>query len=234
MDREKAARLLDMLRMRTEERGATPAEAAQAADLASKIIDRYGLDEATCGNAGKSESAVECGQKAYSDWINTLASAICQRFELTAKVVTRTGRNAIVRFVGPEHRVRVALWLFRAIEKDMRRMAAAECSRRDLSGGKMVRFRNQYFDSFSLTIWSRLDPRTPEQIEAAHKELRERLEKLPKPIRPCNIKHYSHMNELDWEASRAGDAAAESIELGTDVLPGSTAREPLLIGACSA
>lgn len=227
MDRDKAARLLDMLRMRTEARGATPAEAAQAAELAAKIIQRYGLDD-TCGKR-PTQSALECGQKKRAAWIITLASAIGRRFDLNAELATCTGRNAIVRFIGPEHRVNVALWLFRAIEKDMRRMVSAECSRRGLKGGRLVRFRNQYFDSFTLTIWARLDPRSPEQIEADAKRIRDQLQEHPRQQPTRALKRFSQMDDLDWQASRAGGAAAESISLSTSVISGDKAA-PMLIG----
>lgn len=230
MDREKAARLLEMLRMRTEQRGATPAEAAQASDLAAKIIERYGLDAHGSPASDNAERGVECGQKSYADWIDTLAFAIRRRFDLRTSVQAQTGKNVTVRFIGPEHRAKIACWLFRAIEKDMRRMARRECSYRDLTGGAMVRFRNQYFDSFTMTIWERLDPRTPEQKAAAKKEFDDYVAKLP-PSKPRKTPYVPAMSSQDWAAYDAGHAAAGTVKLGTDVLPGSTASQPLLLGA---
>jgi hypothetical protein len=217
MDREKAIRLLEMLRRRTEARGATAAEAAQAAELASKIAERYGLDKSNFDSVQR--VGVELGQKQMPRWGIVLALAIAKRFKLQSHYIAQRGLSAKVVFSGPEHLVGVACWLFRAIEIDMRRAVDREMALSAICGSDRVRFRNEFCKSCVWAVYRRLIPVT---TEVATKQNATCVE------RKATKKKHKLPSKRDVDAWLSGTATGETIRLSTDVLGGS---EPLRLEA---
>ena len=214
MDRAKAKRLLKMLQERTEQRGATAAEAAQAAELAAKIIERYGLD---AESTEKFIMSAELGEGQWRRWATLLGAGIARRFSIeVGRWKTPRGVKSRVQFSGPEHQVRVAVWLFRAVEKDMRRMADAAAIARDLSGPEKLSFKNEFMLSAAWCVHTRLNPPT----EA---ELTEYWEAQRGEDRSRRSKHYEPKNA---DAFLAGAKAGEAIKLDAGVLPGEQTQAP--------
>jgi hypothetical protein len=225
MKREQAIKLLERLRMRTEQRGATPAEAAQAAELAQKIIARFNL---SCEEQIEAAKCVETGQKQRGKWIELLGGALRKKFCLNrAEGIRTSAKNYLVRFQGPEHAVSVACWLFRAIELDMRKLAAFEAIKLDLKGADLVRFRSEFMYSCAARIYVLLNPWTEEE-QARFDAIME--EDDCKPSKPKKLTALQLKQSLvAMQAARAGYHAAEQIKLGTDAV-GGRSREQLLLG----
>ncbi len=216
MTREKAIKLLEMLRCRTEARGATPAEAMQAAKLSADIIERYQLDDQPIDR----QKGIEMGEGGNRSWMNLLAGGIRKRFQLKSAVIIKCkGQYSKVRFTGPEHAVGVACWLFRAIEVDMRKMASLECIRRDLYGAAKLRFRNAFMVSCACAIYERLAPIvvTDIVVPVDCKPKRRRKCKRKKRLKNSDVRKLMQARDAHFVGFKAG----ESIKLNTDVLPGS-------------
>lgn len=224
MNREQAIKLLERLRVRTEARGATPAEAAQAAELAARIIERYKLDG---DEQVRSSKGVETGQRGYSAWIMFLACAVRKKFSLESDIIRRYGERVLVRFTGPEHAVSVAIWLFRAIEIDMRRFSTEEATKLGMRGGTLVQFRNKFMETCAVAMFGRLNPPTAaEKAEVAqYVEDQSSRRRKCKPKRLTKLQH--ERNVISMQAFRAGYDAAQKIQLSTDVVGRSS--KPVLI-----
>lgn len=159
MNKAKAMRLLEMLRRRTEGRGATAAEAAQAAGLAEKLIKRFGLDEIE-GDPEQSFEYETAG-KTFPQWGCILAMGLERRFKCKGVYIRQVGKLARVRFTGPEHRARVAAWMFAAVSFDLRRDANSHARANGMAGPQLVEFRNRFLLSASLRVLARLNPLPP-------------------------------------------------------------------------
>lgn len=221
MDLARAKKLLEMLRRRTEERGATPAEAAQAAELAEKIIHRYGLDEAV--QQTDHAAGVELRDKRLPGWAQTLALAIKTRFKLEASTHVRTGKPAAVSFHGPEHAVRVAVWLYAAIAKDLDCRAHWEARVLNRRGPALVTFRNQFRQSAAFEVNKRLNPevhrRAAEEVAAMMEAAA--AKRKNRPARKCkqSATDLDRLRRFDCEAYEAGIRAGQEVSIDTNVLP---------------
>lgn len=219
MNVEKAKHLLSMLRNRTEQRGATPAEAAQAAVLAEKLIKRFGLDELS---PEETEQTIELKHKIFPLWASTLAWAVRKRFKCETTFTRQVGARSTVTFRGAEHNVTVATWLFMAVGKDLHRSARVHAWKANLKGPAMVRFRNRFLNAASWEVFERLNPR---EVELAISEASEAV--IEKPKRSCKprkrkkpTKQELERQLLDSQAFMSGVVAGQQVQIGTDVLGG--------------
>ena len=210
MNRARAIKLLEMLRLRTEARGATPAEAAQAAELAEKLIKRYGIDERAGQTDGVASMQLEC--KVIPWWAKLLAFGIERRFQLQdGTYERRVGVRAVVTFRGEQHIASVAAWLFRAVANDLVTRATREARRHQLSGGDLVSFRNKFCQSAALEVYERLNPPTEQQRIAAQAELDASESRCsrrpPKPLSP-----------IEMQAMMAGSEAGRDVSIATNAV----------------
>lgn len=154
IDRERAKRLLRLLRLRTESRGATAAEAAASAELAAKLIDRYGLD---ASDSETVEDGVTLDQRRFPRWANVLAWSISDRFSVKGKYFTQVGQPSRVVFIGAEHRVGVACWLFLAVASDLRKRAARDSQQVGVSGSAKTVFQGEFLVAAAWEVYRRLN-----------------------------------------------------------------------------
>ncbi|MBP87009.1 MAG: hypothetical protein CMJ64_09890 [Planctomycetaceae bacterium] len=185
MNRERAIKLLEMLRRRTEARGATPAEAAQAVELAERLMKRYGIEVRDVESESKATSSMEMQTKVCPWWARLIIFGIERRFKLKDTAYRRrTGRNAVVSFVGAEHIASVAAWLFRAIVNDIVTRAEKQARRVGVRGSSLIKFRT----SASLELLDRLNPRTEQQriaaAELAEEQRESQCSRKVKPLSP--------------------------------------------------
>lgn len=212
MTPDDAARLLDRLRMRTEARGATAAEAAAAAELAERIIKRYSLDRDATGRAIESHV---CGTARMPSYAVVIAIGLCRRFGVEGDYSRQRGERCIVRFWGPEHTCRVACWLFAAVLKDLDKLSAqhVDSCRQRLNQGKRLRLRNRFRTGAAWEIFRRLNPASKrgESQEADGSKSKRPRRRLRRPDR---------LTEDEYMAIVAGQIAGREIQLSTDVLAG--------------
>lgn len=149
---EKAKILLDKLRTRTVARGATAAEAQQAAELAEKIIARYGLHETKTEDCLES---VSCGFKKIPIWWIIVGHAIARRFGVKSRF---RDRDRAASFFGPPHLASVAAWLFRAIKDDIDKNSYQSAKEAGFSGGKLRSFRVAFSLSAACRVSDRIEP----------------------------------------------------------------------------
>ena len=188
----KARDLLDKLQARTEARGATPAEALQAAKLAERIAKRHGLDL----NAERTfESIYTTSQKTFPKWKCILSWAIRDRFGVTAEYGMGKGQSAAIRFSGPEHLASVAAWLFRAIETDIDKRSYIAARALGLKGGKLRSFRLEFSRGAAREVWSRLNPR-PEPAPEPKPMSAEELDRLRKESEDWDAKERKRLSKL--------------------------------------
>lgn len=173
MNRDKARDLLDRLQSRTEERGATPAEALQAAELAERIAKRYGLN---LNAQRKYKSTYTTAQKSFPAWKRVVGYAIRDRFKVEEKYRVIGGQPAAIQFTGPEHLASVAAWLFRAIEIDIEKRSYIAARADGLKGGKLYSFRLEFSLAAAWEIHRRLNPAPKAESKPGPKELRRKCQ----------------------------------------------------------
>ena len=226
----KARDLLDKLQSRTEARGATPAEALQAAKLAERIAKRHGLDP----HAERTfQSTYTTSQKTFPRWKWILAWAIRDRFGVTAECGTAKGQSAAIRFSGPEHLASVGTWLFRAIETDIDKRSYIAARALGLKGGKLRSFRLEFSRGAAREVWSRLAPRPnpkPERKPMSAEE-RDRLRKECDDWEEKERKRLSKLSpaklqkEIDASLARMkGRVLGKEIPIDTNVMSGGGVR----------
>lgn len=230
MDVAKAKHLLELLRRRTVERGATAGEAAQAAALAEKLINRFGLD----GDSAKYSETVQMKQNRFPEWAETLASAIQRRFGCDAIVTEKRGTRCTVRFVGQEHTVGVARWLFLAVLGDLMQAAQREGRKAGMKGPRLVKFRNRFLYAAAWSVFCRLNEKHIERMRLEWQSQREK-EQSERPEPRCNAKpktltRKQLQDELfDTNAALAGYRTGDQVSLSADVI--GTEQEPLRLAA---
>lgn len=227
--RNKAIRMLEMLRVRTEARGATPAEAEQAARMADRIMKRYNLngDEQIEANAD-----IEPGTNKVEGWAYTLMQAIARRFEVKASYREVVGHKSVVRFTGPEHRIAVAKWLFLAIAKDLNKRSHIEGRTAGLTGGKFRSFRLQFRQAAAFAILRRFfdDPFGVSEVVVSDEE-RERYAKQRKQQEEREKKRISKMSKkqrmeqlkaelLRRHAANSGNQFGNEVAIDTNAVGG--------------
>ena len=158
---ERAKALLERLRVRTEARGATPAEAAAAAELVDKICRRYGLDKpsddrSSCDRPGKAGQQLE--EARCPGWVMNLALCVALRFRCECGYTWQIGERSTVIFTGEEHLASVAQWLFSAVYLDLRRRSHYAALAHDMKGPKRKHFRTVFCESASWEVVRRMRP----------------------------------------------------------------------------
>lgn len=166
---EKAKSLLEKLRTRTIARGATAAEAAQAAELADRIIKRYGLDDIQVDQATES---VLCEFKKIPRFWYSVGPAIADHFGVKVRY-KRDGPSIV--FIGKPHLASVAAWLFEAIKNDIDKQSYQAAKDNGLSGGKLRSFRNEFSRSAGGRVMVRMwklkqSPETEVEVSQAARD----------------------------------------------------------------
>ena len=224
IDRERAKRLLRLLQMRTEARGATAAEAAASAELAAKLIDRYGLDASDSETA---EDGVTMDQRRFPRWANVLAWSICDRFSVEGKYITQRGQASRVVFLGHEHRVSVACWLFRAVATDLRKAAAADSQRCGVSGAAKTAFQGEFLLAAAWEVYRRLNSDWRAKLAGPLAKQAEReAQQQSKPARSRKVAR--RRNRSDNMASVLGLLAGRQVNLQTNALSSDGTVQPPL------
>ena len=164
MNKEKANAILAKLRTRTEDRGATPAEAEQAAITAERIAKRYGLDI----DPPDGESFIDLKHKRWQWWAHNLAYCMSKRFGITGYCEHIRGKPFRVLFRGAEHRVSVAIWLFQAIQKDLDSRSYVAARSQGYRGASLTSFRNEFRNAAVAKIFERLFPGEVARMRIEH------------------------------------------------------------------
>ncbi len=216
MNIEKAKELIEKLITRTEARGATPSEAIQAAELAEKIAKRYGLDVPVGDQVDQVRSLT---MTSVPHWAKILLWAVQTRFDVA--ICHTKCKPWIVQFEGPEHRTKVALWLFNAIRKDLDKQSYIAGRSSGKKAGKLLRFRNQFRLAAARKVARRLNPivLSPERIAELKKQFEATAKKSTRKPRRLTKAEIDRI-ESDHLASQYGRFAGDNIKLDTNVLPG--------------
>jgi hypothetical protein len=214
MNREQAQELLEKLRRRTEERGATPAEAAQAAELAEKIIQRYHLDTQTNQT---SEAETTFGENRMPRWAHILCWAIQRRMHCEGGYWNQVRRPVVIVFRGEEHRTRVAAWLFKAIAGDLEKRSRSAAEKLGFRGSQSVRYRNRFKVGAAWELYRRMVPMPPKPPEnastrAESPEKPSRRRRAPRPMSAAQFAEFMYYQD--------GAEAGREISISTDVMSG--------------
>jgi hypothetical protein len=210
---EQARQLLDRLRMRTEQRGATAGEAAAAATLAERIIRRYGLDDYRGGGTSRESHVMGCNR--LPSWAACLAAGICHRFGCTGQYTRCRGERTTVVFEGAEHAVRVACWLFGAVVKDLDRLARSAALEAQVVGGDGVRWKNRFRLGAAIEVSARLNPVPLRDMTRRADECEEGPRK---PVKPIRNKRELLRAIQEQTAYAAGAEAGRRLQLETAVI----------------
>lgn len=216
------------LLVRTEDNGATPAEAAQAMELAAKLMNKAGISEAEVSGQKQGEEKMELASSRVPPWCEVLAWAIERGFKVECVITRWRGgrRNAVFTFRGPEHHASVAAWLFQAVCNDLLKLANREARAAGCKAGKLVEYRNSFLKEAAWEIWDRLSPNNQQAIEAVD----EKLEAAGcKPARPRKV---PRLTETQLAAAMRGSAVGKEVSLATNAVgnqrgqAGNLTREP--------
>jgi len=214
IDTEKAKLILEKLRVRTEARGATAAEAVQAAQLAEKVARRYGLDINPIDGA---RSHI-ISEKRLPSWVKILLWAMDRKFGIQITYRYGLGRPVEIKFVGPDHLTNVAVWLFKAIRNDLDKQSYVAARAMGKKGGALVRFRNQFRVAAAWELHARLNP--PPEAAIAEAEKRQASKSNQSRRKPKNKTMAQLQQEADdWKAMLYGTKAGKQISIDTNVLP---------------
>lgn len=223
MNKQKAKQILEKLRLRTESRGATPAEAETAARTAERIAKRYGLDI----DPIDSEEFHELQTRRFQSWASNLGHCMGKRFGITGFSETVKGRPARIYFRGPEHLVSVAIWLFKAIESDLNKRSYVAARSQGYRGSGLTSFRNSFRESAVMKICERL---FPEEIAKARIEQQqtpsdggegesfEKWKARMKKLKPNQLKKVAERDLRAMKARKFGAECGAEIELGTNAV----------------
>lgn len=225
MNRNKAMEMLERLRVRTKDRGATPNEAAMAASLAEKIAKRYGLDL----NPKQGQSRFTIKEKRFPRWANVVCHAMEKRFKIDGFFQHLNGRPAEITFTGPVHLTSVAAWLVRAIKIDLDKRSYVEAKAMGLKGGQLMRFRNKFRLSAAWEISDRLNPDpefkrlnpTPEQVAKAEAEVKrdsQKYDDMLAKMTPAERQAEFERVMRDSRAIRNGRAFGKEVDIGTNAV----------------
>lgn len=215
MNQDQARRLLERLRLRTESRGATPGEAAASAELAERIIRRYGLDDVAGDGSHRETYELDCNR--MPGWAQHLGWAICQRFRVEAKYTRQNGERAKVWFEGPEHAAGVACWLFSAVIADLNRRAETSAEKAGTVGSEKLRWKNRFRLAAAVEVNHRLNPaeRIRQGLIIAGAIVQERERPRAKKIRnQRQLKRHLQEQTAYWLGALAG----KELQLSTDVI----------------
>ncbi len=204
MNIDKAKRLLAHLRNRTEARGATAAEAAQAAELAERIMRRFGLDDQATVDE---KLELEMPTKVFPVWARILMWALESRFGVSGQYVIRRGEQSRAQFVGPEHRVSVAAWLFRAVGNDLHKASDRTAREAGYTGPELVKFRNSFSTSAAWEVYMRLLPRSKRSKVDDEPPKTNRRPRKSKP-----------MSYTEFAAISTGSAFGRTVPLDTNAI----------------
>ena len=171
-DIEYVKELLRKLLVRREDRGATPAEAAQAIELASKLMKKYGLAVGDVADTPTRDESVQLQTKRPKHWVRALVVILADHFRCEA-VQREHWRGVVFTFRGPEHLAAVACWLFRAVANELYNSATRSARQAGCRGAKIEQYRCSFLQAAIWSIDNRLDPPTPLTDEEREKLLAE-------------------------------------------------------------
>ena len=213
-DKDKAKDLWRKLLTRTTDRGATPAEAMQAADLAARMAEKYGFDQ----SQKTFNAAVKPKLKSLPDWHRSLSFAIVKRFAISKR---HNGAKTI--FQGPEHLASVAAWLFAAVVSDINKQSRRAGVCQGYSGNGLRYFRIQFSEMAVHQLKYRLQPGFAEEMESYRDQFREsgyfKSEKWKKRARKIE-----RIENKYADAISAGIKCGDEIPIDTNVVGGKEVR----------
>jgi len=175
MTRDKALQLLEKLLNVTEDRGATPNEAAIAASKAQKIMSKYNLEIADLD--GEKDDTVYTGGLEYNGglWEYGLASIVARNF--CVKVFAAPDQNRIV-FYGFKAHLDVAMKLFFWLRKTGERCCAEKLKELRKNKQSTKGEKNAFYIGYLKGLAEVLDKQcvalaltTPEKVKEAEKEV---------------------------------------------------------------
>ena len=210
--------------MRTEDRGATPNEAAMAASLAEKIAKRYGLD----ANPVEGESRYQIKDKRLPRWAHVICPALEKRFGIRGSYDGGGGVPVEIVFHGPTHLTSVAAWLFRAINVDLDKRSYIQARASGLKGGDLLRFRNQFRLSAAFELSERLNPTVVDWVEPTEQQRRDAQAESEKSLDEY-MRQLKAMTPKEREAERlkvlrdsmaiqSGRAFGKEVDIGTNAV----------------
>lgn len=202
MDVEKARHLLERLRARTETRGATAAEAEAAANLAAKIIERFGLQEENL----EFVSTYRLSEKRREIWIMVLLQCVESKFKIKIFYCREIGQSMEIEFQGPEHVVRVARWLFLALYIDIRKRSWVAGKALGRKGSMLTKFRREFSEGAVVAIHDRM--RTAQQPQL--------VEESPDSKSKSGCK--ARRSSLDFQAIKYGRQFGREVSLDTNAV----------------
>ena len=224
-EKAKAMRMLEMLRVRTESRGATPAEAEQAAIMVDRICNRYGIDPK---EVSSSEAYFKMPTNKFPSRSYSIARCVISRMGIEHSILQRTGHSSWVKFSGPEHLVSVACWLFHAIVNDIANRSQDACQNTGLNRVDNRAFREKFRMSAAFAVQDRLAPEVRVEINISAEDLQKerdfmercdqrekaRLKKMTRSER----REHKKKQQLERRALLLGVKCGMQVEIGTNAV----------------
>lgn len=213
-EKTKAMKMLEMLRVRTEARGATPAEAEQAALMVDRICKRYGIEPADVDN---NEAFFKMQTNQFPIRCYCIARCVASRFGIEHTILKKEGYRSWLKFSGPEHLVSVACWLFKAITNDIENRSVDAGRAAGLKAHAYRTFRDKFRMSAALAVRERLAPEPPLELNFTDAELiaaRKRLKKMTRSQR----RKLKDKQKLERHARQLGVQCGMEVEIGTNAV----------------
>lgn len=201
------------LLVRRENRGATPAEAAQAIELVCKLLKKHGLDieEVQASEDREHDESVQHRTKTVRDWALSLASYIADHFGCSMYRKNHH-RGCVFLFRGPEHLATVCKWLYLAVANDLYHAGTRSARKASCRGGKITAHRNQFCEAATHQIWKRLNPQEAADLE---EEVKREIEAMEKDGKHATLSRRNR--QLAKQYARYADAYSSGRQFGQQV-----------------
>lgn len=162
MDRETVIATVQKLLNVTVDRGATPAEQANAAAAAQRLLLKFGLSMQEVSNTVDDvfiEGHIPLSSRRVPSWIATLASGIETFFGVSMFHVYRpiNKESSQLAFVGDRVGVKLATWLFDKVKRDIYAGCLREMSTvKVMSRKERNKWQESFFEAAALAVHNRL------------------------------------------------------------------------------
>lgn len=176
--RDRVIRLIQEMRNRTTERGATPAEAAGFAAKIAEWVEKYNIEEAELRARGDTatpeeikvcQGTIPTGKKVFNPGVTRLVSGLATG--MCCKVILTYSRNeAVYGIVGEQLDADYVCQLVPILLGQLKTMAALEGWENGYEKAGLIRWTNQYLTGAGQAIQQRLEQDRKDRSEVKQME----------------------------------------------------------------
>lgn len=226
--REKALEQIQRLKEIRVDRGATPAEAATAAAVMTRLLEKWQLSmlDVESGSYGESidEVTTEITGAKVNVWEYALAKAValpldCQYFTNMRAPEGCIRRQRVMVFVGHNSDCRLAQYLYQTLARTLMGMATRQGKEQGYKRGAFVTYKAEFIIAAASVIYTRLKEEKEQRMQASVSS-RALVAVKGAPLTKYMEQHYPNLSHTSTsrksggtQAQLDGMRAGKSVEL---------------------